>query len=161
VKVVVIADTHLPRGRRRLPEPLLEELRRADLILHAGDVVSAAALAELEAYAPVQAVCGNADEAALRAALPEQLVVRTQGVSIGLVHDPGPRHERADRLLATFPGCAAIVFGHTHLAQIERHDGVWFLNPGSPTERRRAPVRSFLLLDVGGGCLRPRLVDLV
>jgi putative phosphoesterase len=160
VRVVVIADTHLPRGRRRLPEPLLEELRRADLVLHAGDVISAAALAELQVYAPLQAVCGNADEAVLRERLPPQLVVRAQAVSIGLVHDAGPRRKRTERLLAAFPGCAAIVFGHTHMAQIERHDGVWLLNPGSPTERRRAPGRSFLLLDVSGGCVSPRLVDL-
>lgn len=34
--VAVIADTHLPRGARRLPD-CVSRLERADLNLHAGD----------------------------------------------------------------------------------------------------------------------------
>jgi len=76
------------------------------------------------------------------------------------VHVPGPRAGREARLLARFPGCDAVVYGHTHLPQVERFEGTWILNPGSPTERRRAPARSLLLLDVLGKRLTPRLVTL-
>jgi putative phosphoesterase len=76
------------------------------------------------------------------------------------VHIPGPRIGREVRLAARFPGSDAVVYGHTHLPQVERHAGVWILNPGSPTERRRAPWRSLLLIDVRGTKLQPRLVQL-
>jgi uncharacterized protein len=123
----------------------VRELERADLILHAGDVVTAAVLRELGAYAPVEAVFGNMDEPGLQAALPERRVVEVDGVRLGLVHIPGPRAGREERLVSWFPGCDAVVYGHTHVPQLERHRGVWILNPGSPTERRRAPSRSLLV----------------
>jgi predicted phosphodiesterase len=75
-----------------------------------------------------------------------------------MVHDAGPRERRPARLVAAFPGCAAVVYGHTHLPEISQHDGVWILNPGSPTERRRAPDRSLLTLELDGEQLRPQLV---
>ena len=159
--VAAISDTHLPRGARRLPEPCLERLRQADAILHCGDVSTVAVLAELRALGPpVHAVRGNVDEAALHRLLPEELVVEVGGARIGMVHVPGPAAGRADRLVRRFPGCAAVVFGHTHLPLVERHGRVWLLNPGSPTERRRGPARSFLLLRVTGRRIRPRLVEL-
>jgi uncharacterized protein len=99
----------------------------------------------------VEAVFGNMDEPALQAALPERRVVEVDGVRIGLVHVPGPRAGREERLLSWFPGCAAVVYGHTHLPQVERHRDAWILNPGSPTERRRAPARSLLVLETAPG----------
>jgi putative phosphoesterase len=77
-----------------------------------------------------------------------------------MVHDPGPAQGREDRLAQRFGGCDAVVYGHTHVPQVERVDGIWVLNPGSPTERRRAPVRSLLVLDVEDGEIRPELVTL-
>ncbi len=159
--MAVIADTHLPRGARRLPEECVRRLRAADLILHAGDHSSSASLAELRALGPpVQAVYGNVDEPDLRNALPKQLVVEAAGIRIGLVHIPGPRVGREARLVARFPGCPAIVYGHTHAPQVERHEGVWILNPGSPTERRRAPYATMLELVIGGGEIEPELIVL-
>jgi hypothetical protein len=131
----------------------VRELERADLILHAGDVVAAVVLRELEAYAPVEAVFGNMDEPALRELLPERRVVEVEGARIGMVHIPGARAGREERLLRWFPGCDAVVYGHTHVPQVERHRGVWILNPGSPTERRRAPSRSMLVLEAESGSL--------
>jgi uncharacterized protein len=128
----------------------VRELERADLILHAGDVVAASVLRELEAFAPVEAVFGNMDEPALQAELPERRVVETEGVRIGLLHIPGARAGREERLASWFPGCDAVVYGHTHIPQVEQHRGVWILNPGSPTERRRAPQHSMLVLRVSG-----------
>jgi uncharacterized protein len=136
-------------------------MRGADLILHGGDFSAASVLEELRALGPpVQAVHGNADEPALRAALPKELVVEAGEVRIGLVHAPGPAAGREERLVRRFPGCDAILFGHTHLPVVERHGDVWLLNPGSPTERRRGPFHSFLLLEVDGRTIRPELVHL-
>ena len=151
----------MPRGARRLPEACLERLRAADLILHAGDLSTVAVLEELRGLGPpVHAVHGNADEPDLRELLPAELVVEAAGTRIGLTHVPGPVAGRAERLVGRFPGCDAVVFGHTHLPQAERHGSVWLLNPGSPTERRRGPFHSMLVLDVRAGRIRPELVRL-
>jgi len=118
-------------------------------------------LEELSALGPpVEAVYGNADEPALRELLPKQRVVEVENTRIALVHIPGPAAGREARLAARFPGCDAVVYGHTHLPQVEHAAGGWMLNPGSPTERRRAPVRSMLLLEVDGKNLAPELVAL-
>ena len=151
----------MPRGARRLPEACLERLRAAELILHAGDLSTVAVLEELRSLGPpIHAVHGNADEPALRELLPAELVVEAAGTRIGMTHVPGPVAGRAERLVGRFPGCDAIVFGHTHLPQAKRHGSVWLLNPGSPTERRRGPFHSMLVLDVRAGRIRPELVRL-
>ena len=147
----------MPRGSRRLPKECLRELEPADLILHAGAFTAASVLRELEALAPVEAVYGNMDEPALREELPERRVADV-GVRIGIVHIPGARVGREERLSGWFPDCDAVVYGHTHLPQVEQHRGVWILNPGSPTERRRAPHRSLLVLEVAGSRLKPTLL---
>jgi uncharacterized protein len=128
--------------------------------VHAGDVVAASVLEELRRLAPVEAVCGNMDEPALRESLPKERLVEVEGVRLGVVHIPGPAAGREARLIARFPGCAGVVYGHTHVPQVERHGDVWILNPGSPTERRRAPVHSMLVLEVAAGEIRPELVTL-
>ena len=159
--VAVLGDTHLPRGSRALPEECLRRLRAADAIVHTGDHASAASLEALRALGPpVYAVHGNADEPALRALLPADLVVDLGGARVGVTHDAGPRPGREARLVARFPGCDAVVYGHTHQAQTELNGGVWILNPGSATERRRSPTRSMLELRVSRGRIEPRLVDL-
>jgi putative phosphoesterase len=161
MQIAVISDTHLPRGSRRLPEECVARLRRADLVLHAGDIATRAVLDWLETLGPpVEAVVGNVDEPALHASLPETRVVEAAGARIGLVHVPGARAGREARLAARFPGCGAIVYGHTHAPQVELHDGVWILNPGSPTERRRSPTRTMLEVTVARGTLAPELVHL-
>ena len=160
MRIAVISDTHQPRGSRALPPRCVEELRAADLILHAGDVVAAGYLEELRALGPVEAVHGNMDDAELRARLPARLVVEAGAVRIGMIHDAGPAAGREGRLAAAFPGCAAVVYGHTHVPQVERRAGVWIFNPGSPTERRRAPPRALLVIDVEGEALAPQLIEL-
>src|SRR5688500_8811324 len=108
----------MPRGARRLPRECLRRLEDAELILHAGDVVGAAVLEELERLAPVEAVAGNMDEPALLAALPERRVVEVDGARVGIVHAPGPAVGRGERLVAAFPDCHAVIYGHTHLPEV-------------------------------------------
>lgn len=126
----------------------MRRLRESDLILHAGDFVSAAALDALGELAPVEGVAGNMDEEEVRARLPERRIVEVEGVRIGMVHDAGPALGRAERLVAAFPGCAAVVYGHTHVPEATRLGDTWILNPGSPTERRSSPHHTMLALNV-------------
>jgi uncharacterized protein len=136
-------------------------LRAADLVLHAGDFVSVEFLEELQAFGrPVKGVGGNMDEPALKEALPRQRVVDVGGVRIGMVHDAGPRAGREARLAARFPDCEAVVYGHTHVPQLERFQHLWVLNPGSPTDKRCQPVHTMLVLRLRGRQLTPELVTL-
>jgi uncharacterized protein len=161
VRVAVISDTHLPRGTRRLPDECVRLLRGADLVLHGGDFVAESFLDELRALGPpVEGVYGNMDEPALTETLPRERVVEAGETRIGMVHIPGPAAGREARLAARFPDCQAVVYGHTHVPQVERFQHLWVLNPGSPTERRSAPVRSMLVLQIRRGRLTPELVTL-
>ena len=150
--IAVISDTHLPRGDRRLPEACVERLRTADLILHAGDVVSATTYAELELIGPpVLAVHGNIDEAELQRQLPAERMVEAGDVRIAMVHDGGlPAEGRLARLRDRFPDAHAVVFGHTHIPLHEEDDGFQIFNPGSPTDRRKAPAHTMGLATVNG-----------
>jgi hypothetical protein len=150
----------MPRGTRRLPVECLRRLEEADLILHAGDFVTAAVLEELREFAPVEGVVGNMDEPELRALLPERRVVEVAGTRIGIVHVPGPAVGRGERLVSAFPDCGAVVYGHTHMPEVARVGEVWILNPGSPTERRGAPARSMLTLEIASQQIRTELVAL-
>jgi len=158
VRLAVIADTHLPCGARRLPEECVRRLRESDAILHAGDFVSVAALRLLERFAPVFGVWGNMDEPALQTLMPERRVVEVEGLRIGIVHVPGPANGRHGRLATMFPGCDGVVYGHTHVPEVVRHDGRWILNPGSPTERRRAPARAMIDVRAEASQFIPELV---
>ncbi|MBA3421533.1 MAG: YfcE family phosphodiesterase [Thermoleophilaceae bacterium] len=155
MRIAIIADTHMPRGSRRLRGACLGHLRAADLIVHAGDFVTAAVFAEIEAIGPpVAAVYGNVDDEALRRDLPEERVVEVAGARVGLVHDAGAARGRLGRLRRRFPDADAAIFGHSHLPLHERDGGFQIFNPGSPTERRRAPHRSMGLATVDHGEIR-------
>jgi uncharacterized protein len=157
----VISDTHLPRGTRTLPARCVELLRGADLILHGGDFVSRAFLDELRAFGPpVEAVSGNMDDPALKESLPKQHVVEVEGARIGMIHIPGPAAGRSGRLRAKFPDCGAVIYGHTHVPHVVQEEGVWILNPGSPTEKRQAPRHAMLVLEIEAGRIVPELVEL-
>jgi putative phosphoesterase len=163
VRLAVLADTHLPRGARRLPEACVERLRAVDLILHAGDLTTLGVLAELEALGPpVVAVHGNVDAPAVRARLPAERVIEAEGSRIALVHDAGPAAGRLARLRRRFPDADAVVFGHSHIPLHERdaQSGFQIFNPGSPTDRRRQPRHTMGIARAGGGVLGFELVTL-
>lgn len=161
MNVAVISDTHMPRGARSIPDACLERLRAADAILHAGDFTALAVLEELEALGPpLHGVYGNMDDAEVRGRLPAETVVELEGASIGMIHDAGPQERRGSRLVHRFAGCDAVVYGHTHQPDVSSHGGVHILNPGSPTERRRAATHTMIVLEIAGGGVRPELIRL-
>ena len=161
--IAVISDTHLPRGARRLPDECRERIAAADLLLHAGDFVTLDVLRDLERIGPpLAAVHGNVDCAELRRLLPVERVVEAAGARIVLVHDAGPRRGRLDRMWRRFGSRAdALVFGHSHQPLHETAaDGFQIFNPGSPTERRRAPAHTMGLARVEDGAPSFALVRL-
>jgi putative phosphoesterase len=146
---VVIADTHMPRRARTLPESMIPHLERADLILHAGDLVDPALLGELETYAPTRAVLGNLDPPWV--GLPEVLEFGFGGARVAMVHDSGPKRGRRSRMKRRFPEARVVVFGHSHIPWLEDEDGLLLLNPGSPTDKRKQPDHTFALLRAEDG----------
>jgi len=154
----VIADTHIPRRAKALPESLLPHLERADLILHAGDLMDPTLLDDMAAHAPVLAVRGNLDPPAAR--LPEVLRFEFGGVRIAMIHDSGRKKGRRNRMKRRFPDARVVVFGHSHIPWLEDEEGLLLLNPGSPTDRRRQPEHTFALLRVDGGEVRAEMLAL-
>jgi uncharacterized protein len=164
VLLAVISDTHLPRGSRALPEECLARLRAADLILHAGDFMTAGVLADLRNLGPpVEAVQGNVDDYELRAQLPTARMVVAGGARIAMLHDAGPAEGRLGRMRARFPDADAVVFGHSHIPLHERDEATGFqiFNPGSPTDRRRQPTHTMGQARIGeDGAVSFELIDL-
>lgn len=150
-----MSDTHLPVRAKRLPEQLLAEVERADVVVHAGDWVDVATLELLAGRARrVVGVHGNNDGGELRERLPEVARVELGGVRIGVVHETGAAKGREERCLARFPEVDVLVFGHSHIPWDSVAGGrLRLLNPGSPTDRRREPYCTYMTAEVRGGVL--------
>ena len=151
-KLGIVSDTHVTGRGRGLPPELLLKLEGVDRILHAGDLVTIEVIETLSKIAPVTAVRGNVDYPEVRVALRAHEVVEADGALVGLVHGDGATRTTLWRVQHAFgqpPAdrsgrpLAAVVFGHSHQPYRERHDGVLYLNPGSPTDHRRAERPSF------------------
>ena len=159
MRLGIVSDTHLPRGNRALPDDCLERLAAADAILHAGDLIELAVLELLQSLGPpVHAIRGNVDSAQLQARLPLVRTVEAAGARIAMIHDAGPADGRLARMRRRFPEADAVVFGHSHLPLHEERDGFAIFNPGSPTERRRAPHHTMGLATAEDGRVRFDLV---
>ncbi|MGI8801344.1 MAG: metallophosphoesterase family protein [Solirubrobacteraceae bacterium] len=160
MRLAIISDTHLPGGGRTIPAGCLDRCREADAILHAGDLVDVGVLELLRSLGPpVHAIHGNVDDAEVRALLPARLEREFAGARIGLIHIPGPALGRLERLRAAFPEAGAVIFGHTHMPEHAERGGFQIFNPGSPTERRRAPKHTMGIGTVSGGRVRFELVE--
>jgi uncharacterized protein len=162
--IVVLADTHLRDKdwpRRDLPPAAWERVRRADVILHAGDVLEAATLERLRQLAPTYAVLGNNDHS-LAGELAETLTLRLDGVQVAMIHDSGPTTGRAKRMWRRFPDAEVVVFGHSHIpCNVIGTSGQVLFNPGSPTIRRSQPTCTLgELVFAEGRIVERRIVDL-
>ena len=161
VRVVVLADTHVPDFAKRLPDGLAPALRRADLILHAGDVTAPALLDELAEYAPVHVALGNNDGPDGEAwGGREEIHLEVEGVRLAMLHDSGPAKGRERRLRRRFPDADVVVFGHSHIPIDAEAEGLRLFNPGSPTWKRRQPAATYGTLAIGDGRVRARITAL-
>ena len=159
--MALVSDTHVPRFAKRLPRAVERIAQEAPThVLHCGDLTEVEALGPLLKLAPFDAVAGNNDRPEIVDRFGRRKIVDIAGTRIGLVHGDGTRGTTNDRARAAFDPASVevIVFGHSHVPSCTHVDGVWIVNPGSLTDKRRRPKYSFAVLDIGhGGCV-PRLV---
>ena len=161
MRIVVVADTHIPDFAKSLPSALSPALRRADLILHAGDVTGVEVLDDLADYAPVRVAMGTNDGPPVRAWGGEDEVhLDLDGGRIAMIHDSGPRAGREARMRRRFPEADLVVFGHSHIPISSVVDGMRLFNPGSPTWKRREPVPTYGMISIGERGIRTRVVPL-
>ena len=159
MRAVVLADTHVrDGGKTRLPDQAWEQIHRADVILHAGDITGQDFLDELRSVAPVHVVLGNNDRD-LSDALPFTLELELGGVTVGVIHDTGPANGRERRMFRRFPTAGVVVFGHSHIPwNAEGLEGQLLFNPGSPTQPRRQPHPTLGILHLESGTVRAELI---
>ena len=160
LRLLLLADTHVPRRARDLPGQVWAEVARADVVVHAGDWVEPALLDELErrvaGRARLVGVHGNNAGAELRRRLPEVARADIAGLALAVVHETGPAQRREERCDADprFAGADVLVFGHSHIPwDTTTPAGLRLLNPGSPTDRRRQPACTYMTALVDGGRL--------
>jgi len=156
VRLVVLADTHLPVRARQLPGEVEEALGTADVVVHAGDWVDEATLDHLLARSALVLACwGNNDGDGLRARLPEVARAELGGVRVEVVHETGGKAGRENRCEAAHPDADVLLFGHSHIPwDTSSPRGLRLLNPGSPTDRRRRPRCTYLTATAADGALR-------
>ncbi|MFI0896603.1 metallophosphoesterase family protein [Streptomyces sp. NPDC020983] len=155
MRLVLTSDTHVPARARRLPAELLAAVDAADVVLHAGDWVDEATLDVLAARSRrLVAVYGNNDGPGLRARLPEVAEAEVGGLRFAVVHETGAARGREERCARRFPGVDVLVFGHSHIPwDTSAPGGLRLLNPGSPTDRRRQPHRTYMTATAADGVL--------
>ncbi len=162
MKLVIVSDTHMPRMAKKLPKRLIQELRDADGILHAGDWMDLSVWELLEAYAPTDGVAGNNDGRAIIAKFGFRKVLQYGGIRIGLVHGhgPGSRESTENNAFSAFANdrVDAIIFGHSHIPLLKERDGIMMFNPGSATDKRRQPLYSFGILRIEAGKMNAKLI---
>jgi putative phosphoesterase len=146
-RLLLISDTHIPGRARRLPDALLRQADAVDLIVHAGDWVAASVLEELQHHAEVLGVYGNNDGEDVRAVLPEVARRTIEGLRFAVVHETGDAKSRERRMEMAFPDADVLVFGHSHIPwDTVTPGGLRLLNPGSPTDRRRQPRHTMMMV---------------
>ncbi|AUZ34930.1 YfcE family phosphodiesterase [Arthrobacter sp. PGP41] len=162
LNLVLVADTHVPKRARALPAQVWSAVENADLVFHAGDWVEASLLAEFEERSrSLLGVYGNNDGPELRRRLPEIATATLEGVRFAMVHETGQAKGREARCEALYPEADVLVFGHSHIPwDTTTPRGLRLLNPGSPTDRRRQPVCTYMTAVVDAGRLADvRLVE--
>ena len=159
MRLLLIADTHVPKRARDLPAQVWDEVADADAVIHAGDWVAPTLLDELDARAARLVGCwGNNDGPALRARLPERADATLGGVRFTVVHETGGAAGREERMSRLYPDSEVLVFGHSHIPwDTTTETGLRLLNPGSPTDRRRQPYCTYMTARADGG----KLTDVV
>lgn len=151
MKLLVFGDTHIPKRAKKLPDRLVDGMKEADMLIHTGDWQSREIYEQITAIGSVKGVYGNVDDAFLTEALSSTLIWEEKGFRIGLTHGhEGKGSSTEARVINMFTEPLDLVlFGHSHIPYLRSHGRTLFVNPGSATDRRRAPFCSFAWIELG------------
>lgn len=162
MRVLVISDTHIPVVTDKLPAVIIEEAKKSDFCMHAGDFIAANVFYELSKITKTYAVCGNMDNSDLRKELPEKQIIEFGSIRAGLIHGRGSPATLMDYINTEFKQelntINIIVFGHTHHPLDKEIDGRVYFNPGSCTDRVFTPEPSYGILEIDGKNVKRRIV---
>lgn len=156
MRLLILADTHVPKRARDLPDQVWAAVDAADVVVHAGDWVDVTLLDRLEERSRRLLGCwGNNDGPELRARLPEVARATLDGLRVAVVHETGSTQGREARCAAAYPDDDVLIFGHSHIPwdTTTPNGRLRLLNPGSPTDRRRQPHCTYLTASITGGVL--------
>jgi uncharacterized protein len=151
MKIIVLSDTHMPKRAKSLPKRLLDELKDANLIIHAGDWQTIDVYNQLTTFAKVEGVYGNVDNENIKEMFPEKQIVEVCGFKIGITHGHGTGKTTEKRAIQKFEGemVNCIIFGHSHIPIKKYNNDILLFNPGSPTDKRRQEKYSFGVITIG------------
>jgi putative phosphoesterase len=151
MKIGVLSDTHMPERAKSLPAKLCAELKKCDMVIHVGDMVTMEVCGQLQKLCPnFKAVCGNMDPAPIRKQFPEREILQVGKFRIGIQHGFGPPDKLIGLMKEAFKKDKVdmIIFGHSHNPHNEQEEGIIFFNPGSPTDEIFAPYKSFGIIEI-------------
>lgn len=151
MKILVLSDTHIPERAKCLPDVVCEELKKVDLVIHAGDFADISVVEVLKKHcAQVKCICGNMDPVEIKKKFPEKDIFELNGFKIGLIHGYGPPNKLLDMVTQTFKKdkLDLVIFGHSHFPYNNKENGTIYFNPGSATDEIFAPYKSFGIIDI-------------
>lgn len=156
MKIGVVSDTH----SLDLPKQMLDDFKKVDIIVHAGDFCTVKELMQLQKIKTVKGVFGNMDDAELRKMLPEKQIFQCEDFSIGLVHGYGSPKATWNSAIKTFSASRVdiVIFGHSHEPLNETLDKVLYFNPGSPNDIVRAPYCSYGIIEIKDRQINPKII---
>ncbi|MFA5337009.1 MAG: metallophosphoesterase [Candidatus Omnitrophota bacterium] len=162
MRVLVISDTHIPVVADKLPAVVIEEAKKSDACIHAGDFVDVKVFYELSKITKTYAVCGNMDNSDIRKELPEKQIIELGSIRAGLIHGRGSPATLMNYIDTEFKQelntLNIIIFGHTHHPLDKEIGGRVYFNPGSCTDRVFAPEPSYGILEIDGKNITRRIV---
>ena len=160
MKILVLADTHVPRAANDLPAKIYDEIANVDMIIHVGDFVEKDFFLKLTSLREVRGVCGNMDSAELRNILKPKEIIEAGKFRIGLIHGYGATANLVETVRGEFKDVDAIIFGHSHSALNIVKDGILFFNPGSPTDKIFARDNTYGILEVTDKKIEGKIVKI-
>ncbi|KUP08169.1 phosphodiesterase [Bacillus coahuilensis m2-6] len=150
MRVIVVSDTHIPKGRRVLPKKLIRDIQTCQLVIHCGDFHTIETFERMKLYADLLAVYGNVDDSQIVEVLSFKEIVELEGVKVGVTHGHGKGKTTLKRVMDLFTNqdVDLVLFGHFHIPFHEKIDEKTYFNPGSPTDKRREKYFSYGILTI-------------
>ncbi|MGY8964414.1 MAG: metallophosphoesterase family protein [Flavobacteriales bacterium] len=128
-RILLMSDTH-----GHLDASIMEHVKQADEVWHAGDIGNLSVLDDLMAVKPLRIVHGNIDDGVLRREAPEHLRFRLNGLKVWMTHIGGYANRLPASIRTTQQQRPAHVFicGHSHICRVGKDkSGLLCLNPGA------------------------------